>query len=368
MSLSEVKESIRFIFEKALPRVGINPSYVTIAYIGGEILTYPESELNLIVRWVRSYFALRNIDISDGVQTNLICSPERAKRVYDLFDGRVGTSIDASTQQRTLKGSHEHYAYIWNTADEGLADERHRLPAVLVVDKKSIPNIHEQLLAESRKGRAVTLRPLFAGGNTVHMPSSDEVLSVMTDAFKNWFLKTLVIVEPFTYMLQGRLNVLCGKESISISGCPNQSDCAKRSLSLDPNGDLYLCQESADADINKLGNAIDATFDVNAWEIIDGRRDHLPLDCRQCSYIETCHGGCAFEAQSAGLGIYGQTPNCKIWKSLYHEIDAGIKEFSQDRVQRWLNVVLKRNQHLIDAGRASIDKHSTNDLIAVETS
>jgi sulfatase maturation enzyme AslB (radical SAM superfamily) len=44
-------------------------------------------------------------------------------------------------------------------------------------------------------------------------------------------------------------------------GCPYWRSCSANSLNIEPNGDIYTCQEMADVGVGKLGNAISGEWD-----------------------------------------------------------------------------------------------------------
>ncbi|TOJ22795.1 hypothetical protein CGI42_28820, partial [Vibrio parahaemolyticus] len=51
----------------------------------------------------------KGINVTDGVQSNLLASKRKLDEVYKLFDGRIGTSIDNFTKQRKLGTSSTRY-------------------------------------------------------------------------------------------------------------------------------------------------------------------------------------------------------------------------------------------------------------------
>lgn len=144
MPANDFKRSIDFIFQEGFQKLGISPTHLTAQYIGGEILTVPHAELLECVTYLRDMAASRGIQFVDGVQSNLIGSPARAKRLYDLFEGRLGTSVDDMSDVRTVAGSPEKYRLIWKEADTALRRERSVPGAVYVLDESGLNGVADK--------------------------------------------------------------------------------------------------------------------------------------------------------------------------------------------------------------------------------
>jgi radical SAM protein with 4Fe4S-binding SPASM domain len=339
MNADSVIQSLQFI-TKQWDWYSITPNYLTIEYVGGEILLVPPKELEKIVFSVRDFFKARNIKVRDGAQTNLIGSAERVTRLNNLFEGRIGTSIDNTTNQRLLGGSSSKYRTFFIQSENNLvsSEKRSRVPAVFTMDKHSIKGVGKEINLAVRNKRNLTVRPIFSGGSDVENISSEEVTEAMLESLYLWFMKMPIILEPHFSLLKKRLMSHEGRPITgSLDLCPFQSTCAIRSLSIEPNGDLYICQEMADAGAGKLGNALKGDWDHELFEIISSRPSHLPADCKACPYLDVCQGGCMLQSIQSGRGYFGKSDYCETWKALFASIDYLIHYTDRPSLNRWID-------------------------------
>ncbi|MBM5458984.1 SPASM domain-containing protein [Pseudomonas sp. P66] len=351
MSPEDFKRSIDFVFDEGFQRLGISPTHITAQYIGGEILTVPHADLLESVSYLRDKAAKYGIAFVDGVQSNLIGSPARAKRLYDLFEGRLGTSVDDMSDVRTVNGSAEKYRLIWREADTSLRRERSVPGAVYVLDQAGLSGVDRQMMLCARDQRMLTLRPLFQGGTPGQvLQGSEATRDAFVTGFKQWFMRLPIIVEPYFYLTQARLRTLSGSKQLAGAGCAFQADCTKRSLSVEPNGDLYVCQDMADGGIGKLGNSLNGQWDAGMVAMLSERPGRLDDSCRSCPYIAECQGGCMFEAAAQGRGMYGKSQHCTSWMTLFALIDAGVAEHGLQDVSGWLHRIETRHANTKSAG------------------
>lgn len=351
MSPADFKRSIDFVFVEGFSKLGIAPTHITAQFIGGEILTVPHGELTECVSYLRSKAAAARIALVDGVQSNLIGSPARAKRLYDLFEGRLGTSVDDMSDVRTLNGSAEKYRVIWREADTALRRERSVPGAVYVLDQAGLAGVSRQMMLCARDQRMLTLRPLFQGGTPgQELQGGEATRDAFIAGFRQWFMRLPIIVEPYFYLTQARLRTLRGAQQLAGAGCAFQADCIKRSLSLEPNGDLYVCQDMADGGIGRLGNALDGQWDAEMVSMLNERPSRLDDSCRSCPYLAECQGGCMFEAAAQGRGMYGKSQHCSSWMALFALIDSSVADHGLHEVSEWLHRVETRHANSKSAG------------------
>ena len=359
MSPESFEKAVQFIFGTAMKRLGVSPTHMTAQYLGGEILTYPIADLTRCVSYLRDTAAHHGMGFMDGCQSNLIGSVAKVDGLYRLFNGRVGTSVDSRGQSRTVQGSAEKYRLIWQESDSFLRNNRSTPGAVFVLDKDGLENAEHEVKRALLQGRAITLRPVFQGGTPgQQLLGAEDARAVFMAAFEKWFMASPIIIEPFFSMAQHRLEELSGNASSIGTACAFQSDCTKKSLSLEPNGDLYLCQEMADAGLFRIGNAVTGEWDLDTVEALGSRSSNLHEDCRQCPYLATCQGGCMFEAVQQGRGLSGKSYHCLSWKSLFASIDDGIKTFGAGAVREWLHRLDVRNRNALNDGLAKLNQVS----------
>lgn len=339
MTSNECLKALNFIF-LLWKKLNIDVDFVSIEYVGGEVLLLPTEDIINIVENNRLLFSENKIKVLDGVQTNLIANHNKIKALYELFDGRVGTSIDDFTDQRRINGSNEKYQVIMMTNEKKIHDTYNNrpIPAVFVIDNKSYPTSRKQIQKCIRDGRNLVLRPVFQGGLDIDLITSKMIEGVMLQAIDDWFMRSTTILEPLYGLLKNRLQ---HKHSIELgqnmSFCAFISDCARRSLSLEPNGDLFVCLELADHDYGKLGNALTGEFDFDLWEKFNDRPNKLHEDCLACPYLKECRGGCMMHSIEQDMGMYGKTIYCEAWKAIFSKFDSLIDKNGINNVEKWIS-------------------------------
>jgi radical SAM protein with 4Fe4S-binding SPASM domain len=318
---------------------------LTIQYLGGELLTMPQDALTACVEYARKTLGGLFASCRDGAQTNLIGSEARLAQLIELFGpDRVGTSVDSFTSQRKVAGSAQKYRTI-ALKNQSAFKEKHGafVPGILVVDAQSLPHLQDELDLANAKGYHLTLRPVFEGGKSeVSREQVSKLLPAYQIAFRNWAMKSKIMIQPFYQLLAARLGEKHPdfKEWYTYNtGCPFQTDCATHSLDLEPNGDVYVCMDMADSKQLKLGNALSGEWDGVLWEKIKSRQDHLDQSCKTCDYVAVCQGGCMSEALHHTQDLYGKTEYCDLWKMLFAEVDEVLATHAPEKVAHWLRFI-----------------------------
>lgn len=342
MTPESLDSALSFV-EDLWAELELNPTFLNIEYVGGEILLIDPDALTSMVTQTRERFARRGVQVRDGAQSNLIGSQRRIDHLYELFSGRVGTSIDRFSGQRTLGHSQDgakRYRSFQLHVETVLTDARSITPpAVLALDAKTIPHLMAELKLSAGERREMTLRPIFQGGSEIDSVSPSEMGEALAEAFRWWAEAGMPMnVEPFASLLRRR----CDESQITDNGyCAWQADCAEKSLSIEPNGDLFVCQELADMDQLRLGNALTRTFDAELYAKIKLRKERLDAGCFECPYFKSCQGGCLQQSLEGGGGLYGKTQWCHAWKRLFSEMDQVISETSSSRLLSRMTTLLR---------------------------
>ena len=341
MSPENFKESLDFIW-RVWEEKGMEPEYLTIEYVGGEILLVPPKELEETVKYARRFFKSKGVTMKDGVQSNLIGSSRRLTHLFELFSGRVGTSIDNTTSKRTLKGSRDAYVNQFNASDDYFRKHHAKvIPGVFTMDRDSIGGVGNEIKQAKKDMRNITIRPVFKGGlDDVNFVTPEQLADAMTESFDLWFMKSNIILEPHAQLLRKWLSLKeINPDPDSNDLCPFQNNCAKRSLSLEPNGDLYVCQELGDVGEYSLGNAVFNAWNDESWEVVSKRPDNLDPMCQACPYLAVCQGGCMMQAIQDGKGPYGRPDYCLSWKAIFGRIESGIEKYGKERVSKWIQSI-----------------------------
>lgn len=341
MDLKEVEKSFIFIKDSILKyNLGGMRDYITVQYIGGELLTVPINYLRSYCEIVEKHLGPLFKNYRHGCQTNLLGSQQRIDDLLDLFDGNLGTSLDTFTNQRTIAKSPEKYkTFFLKNLSYTKKHTGKNLSSIVVIDKKMAPHIYDQVLYAEEKKMHITLRPVFNGGMPIESLENDSLLSMYENLFSNWFMKSPICVEPFFSLTEKRLLKYIKNEFLlqNISGCPFQHNCATSSLNMEPDGTLYVCLDMADSKHFPIGNALQEFINEETMNLLKSRSDKLSNDCLTCDYFAECQGGCMNEAIEQKNDVFGKTNYCSIWKSTFKLIDENINLYGAHNVQKWLN-------------------------------
>lgn len=360
LSPAALRRSLNFILDTAPVALGVSFTHVTAQFLGGEIAMVPSVELDEHIQVVKAICAERDLGCIYGAQTNLIVSQRNAVRLYDQFEGRLGTSIDFTSGTRTIKGDADKYRVIWKSADTYLKQHRSTPGAIYVVEPESSADALLHLREAARSRRVITFRPIFKGGiESVQLNTAEQFKVVMVELFDEWFLRLPVIAEPFFQLCEARLSELSGLSRVQATACAFQSDCTRKSVNIEPNGDLYVCLEMADAGLAPIGNAVRGEWYSDSLNAYASRSANIPQSCRECPYLKSCHGGCMYESIAQGQGILGKSHHCSTWKAIFKRIDNAVADQGAEHVHEWLHRLATRHENARSVGIAKASLEAT---------
>lgn len=343
MSPSEAVHSVEYIIDTYMPKLGISSHSLTLQYLGGEILTIPFKSLSEIVNGIRNVCAKRGIHLVDGVQTNLIASTRRVNELSSLFNGRVGSSAEYTSNNRTVNGSADKYMTIFES-NVNIFNGSNNFGIVFTADATTISSVLSEYAIASERGHNFTFRLVYEGGKDVSFASPQQFENALSELLDVWFLKGSISVEPLFDMIYTRLQELNPLLGQSCSGCNRQADCASRSVNIEPNGDLYVCMEMADAGLYKIGNALSESIDPRNWALVNSRRLYISTECKSCPYFTSCQGGCMVESIQQNQSLKAKTPYCTTYKGIFRKIDKLINDAGVESVYSWL-IPMKPTMH-----------------------
>lgn len=334
MTEAQLNTALTFLADVVLPAHYAETlgGFLSVQFLGGEVLTIPSETFQRMVLTTRRRLSPLFGSYQDGVQSNLLGSRQRVFKLHALFGKRIGTSVDGHTGQRQLGGDSARYEALLQSRVADLSQRRNVLPgAVFVLDAPGLPHLPDVIQRARRAGQALTLRPVFSGGSQDIAPATlPDLAAALADQYKQWIDDPVAPVEPFLHLTRARLG-------LATAGCPFQRDCAAHSLDLDPNGDLFVCQEMADGQRYRLGNALEGWFDGEAQKQLRQRGSRLDPVCQACPWQAACQGGCMNETLQAGRPLHSRSPLCPVWQSIFGSIDRAVADLGADEVRRRVN-------------------------------
>ncbi len=107
-------------------------------------------------------------------------------------------------------------------------------------------------------------------------------------------------------------------------------DCMGDTFAIGPDGSIYPCYRFVGMPEYIMGNvrdhpSMDDLAQSEAWKLLHGFKDHVDSECKKCSYIKFCRGGCPYNALSINketgkAEINGVDPHCTAYKMIFKEI------------------------------------------------
>lgn len=344
MSLENLEKSLDFLSNFILKNhLGGTRKMITVQYVGGEISMVQDDYLKEYTDKVKEKLSPLFENFRHGAQSNLIASSSKINHLIDLFEGNIGTSVDHSTEQRTIGKSSQKYKTIFlKNLNYTKRIVGKNLSSILVVDKKMYEHVGSEIEIAQTKQMNLTLRPVFNGGSEIENVSVQDLVNLYEIEFDKWILQSNIRIEPFFSLLEKRLLKYENTSDTlaSYSGCPFQNNCATSSINLEPNGDLYVCLDMADSKHYPFGNALSGIINVEIFDLLKARTEKLNQDCIQCDYYNECQGGCMNEAIEHTGEVYGKTQYCEIWKKIFSKIDFYIEKNGVITVNKWLKSLI----------------------------
>lgn len=343
MKLEDLEKSMHFICETINKySLGGNRKVVNVQYVGGELLTIPVDYFRSFTKIVDNYLAEYFEEVIQSGQSNLIGSKEKIMELYYTLDGHIGSSLDISTSQRTIKKSSKKYDTIFLKSLDVVKKMTGRFPSsIVVIDEKMKPFLFDNIKFAENKKMHLTLRPVFQGGMPIDTLSQDSLTETYSSVFNYWFMNSNIAIEPLIGMVQKRLlkNKILDEDFSYISGCNFQHNCATSSINLEPNGELYVCLDMADGKHYPIGNAFKEEIYEENFNLLLNRTKKLNQDCLSCDYFSACQGGCMNEAIEQNHGVFGKTDYCSTWKNIFHLIDEKINMHGEENVKKWIKTL-----------------------------
>lgn len=103
-------------------------------------------------------------------------------------------------------------------------------------------------------------------------------------------------------------------------------DCMGDTFAVGPDGSIYPCYRFVGMPEWVMGNVINhpTMDDLNKsapMKLLREYSDYVDRECKKCTYIKFCRGGCPYNALAITEGeINGVDPHCKAYKTIFKEI------------------------------------------------
>ena len=355
MLIDDLQKSLIFALDKFLPRTS-EKTYCGAEVIGGEVMVLPTEYLKQAVEAIREGVGSKVERVDVGCQSNLIGSKKKIDALRGIIDEHsIGTSKDSFTNKRTINGDADKYRELATKGANYLSEiSGDTIGTVIVFDKDNIDKVVDEYRIAEKAQTRITIRPVFAGKHSIDYLEPKLLGKYWKELIDEWFIDGRMAVEPLMRMTKSML----GMRTAEV-GCPYWRSCSANSLNIEPNGDIYTCQEMADVGAGKLGNAISGEWDDEMYLTLSKRQTNIDQECQQCQWYKYCQGGCMMESFTETGSFYSRPNNCMAWKVIFKSIDDNIKKYGEKVSINWIDKIEKLEDLRVD--------HSKSKFIEVVT-
>jgi uncharacterized protein len=326
------EQTVRLLFERIREFLAGTNESVYITWHGGEPMLLGSSFYELVAKIEEEIAGEYRDRILHTMQSNLTLLNDSYRRVFQLLRiNMVGTSFEFVPELRGLgaKVDWRLYNRRFFEATEKLNELGIGWGIVYVVTSRSVHRpddvINFCLNLVSRSG-AIRLNTLYLEGaarrpEVAHLGVTPEEFGhFLGRVFQIWFERrdSVPSVEPlqsyYDYYL-GKTDSLC---------CDESGSCGRSHLGIGPEGNIYQCGRSMDADVLQYGNLATHSF-CSVWdhplkEMLLGRSQLLSeADCAECDCFDWCHGGCPVDGYIYKGDWFKSTNWCEARRILFRQ-------------------------------------------------
>jgi uncharacterized protein len=103
-------------------------------------------------------------------------------------------------------------------------------------------------------------------------------------------------------------------------------DCMGDTFAIGPDGSIYPCYRFVGMPEYVMGNVYDNPSmedlaESAPWKLLQEFKEYVDNDCKKCTYIKFCRGGCPYNALAiTDAKVEGVDPHCTAYKRIFKEI------------------------------------------------
>lgn len=272
-------------------------------------------------------------DIAWSMQSNiLLYKSSKWKRVFqEVFEGRISTSYEPDEVHRTVKGCPKKYGERFKIAAKAMLDDGFDLFIIGVFDDNNIDSANELYNFAKKNDGRVAIRINYKV--PVGRAKADEIVSLLNP---KTYGEKLVELEKLREKEQSNVSIIPNDILLEkLRGgideiCPWTNNCAGRIISIEPNGDVYNCDNYAEIGDKNLSfgnlnyNETSEIFSSKAFSQALSRSYTTHDDCLSCDYFYACRGGCSRDSYLFTGDTNGKFPYCYSWKLIFNELSRKI--------------------------------------------
>ena len=314
MSIRTVEAAARWIRN-------IHDSRITITFHGGEPLLAGAEFYRKALPLLAGELAQLNPEFA--LQSNLWKMTPELATVLAEYNIPIGSSLDGPKEINDLQRGDGYFDKTMNgyriAVENGL-----NVRFICTFTSQSIEQKEEIFRFYLENGYTLKLHPALPS-----LRSSDP---------QKWALSPEKYGELLVFLLDRYLehigeievmniNDLCRCVFTRRGSVCTYADCMGNTFAIGPDGNIYPCYRFVGMPEYSMGNVhenptMEDLAETDAWKLMFRFKEFVDTNCKECSHIRYCRGGCPYNAMAPTDGeVKGVDPHCPAYKRIFDEIN-----------------------------------------------
>ncbi len=277
---------------------------------------------------------LKELNPAFAIQTNLWAMTDDLAELFAIYNIPIGSSIDGPEE---LNDFQRGKGYFERTMKGYEIAKAHGLKVSFISTFTSYSIDFKEDIFN------------FFLENGLNLKLHPALPSLRTDDPSKWALKPEKYGELLIYLLDqylenmGKIEVmnidhLCKCVLTRRGTVCTFVDCMGDTFAIGPDGSIYPCYRFVGMPEYVMGNVkdhptVEDLQNSKPAKLLDEFKDYVNENCKRCSYVRFCRGGCPYNAlkineETGKAEISGVDPHCEAYKIIFKEItDRVNKEF-----------------------------------------
>lgn len=307
---------------------------VSIIWHGGEPLLWGKKNYREILAFMQH--ELDGYDVHQSMQTNLSLVDEEYLDVLKKYNVRLGFSLDGTKEihdsQRVGVGDVPTFDSIMQKV--ALCREYGMNPGCIVVNsRKHIGHIPDLYQFMKKHELNFKFNPLFISGEAEknrdeYGITPMEYAKMSIELFDLWFDDPDGKIKESNF-IEIASNIATG----ACTGCAFSCNCQDNFFAIAPTGDVMPCGRFCDDDLMQYsyGNLHQETLSeilprIKQSEIYKRSEHIMQGSCKNCKWLNICHGGCLHDGFLKSGDFRSKTFLCSAYKKIFAHIEKRLQE------------------------------------------
>ena len=262
-----------------------------------------------------------------GIQTNLTLLDEKTVQLFKENRCGFGASLDGddeiNSKTRLIKNSDRSSYQIVVEKINLLKKYNMSTGIISVITEYNMEAKRFYRFAKDLDVWSITPNPIFEfEESNICTPDLDELSNFMIQLFDLWIADEN---PPKIDFFERVIHTIMG--AIPVKKCVFTEDCTKGMMSIDVDGEVYLCTHWLGRKEYSYGNALTMSFE-KLWNSskrlqLAERGKKVRASCGECGFWDICHGGCMSHTKHS---INEKDYFCKMYRRVFSHIEKTLKE------------------------------------------